>query len=291
MSGIKDIDEDELIQVEPDVLQETKAIVETCPQCGRMFGVGGARRSPSMKGVCVDCARQQRSVTKLKKEANLGWMELAREQGIPLWEQQPDESVDEYDLWCTYRDLWPDVRPTVSKVASVLRCNVNQVQRAFTKWTWASRLQAWISEVNADRVSQLRAARRTMVDEHIALGESLRHKMTEAVKYLDPEDLTPNEFVALLKETQRFEATSRDALDSLEAATARDIDGMPDGLFVSRGSVDGSNGVGSQQGNAAGLSQSDAAEVVDILRAAGVLQVNGARVGIRQTTTTEVVAE
>ena len=106
--------------------------------------------------------------------------------------------------------------------------------------------------------------------------------MVKAVDALDPEDLTPNELVALLKETQRLEQTGRDALDAVERDTAMDIDNMPR-------SVTGQQDDQVHE-NSKGLSVDDMAEVVGILQQAGVLQVNGARVGVRQTTTTEVVA-
>lgn len=272
----------EPIAVIPEVLEEG-VVVATCPGCGRAFGINGLRRSTSMPDYCMDCARQQRALAKAAKDDNTGWLALAEEQGIPLWEQQPDESKDEFDLWCSYRDLWPEVRPTVTKVASALRLPVNKVQRAYNKWTWAARLQAWIREVNADRVAELRESRRKMVADHLAIGEKLREKALKAVDYLDPTDVTPSELVALLKETQRFEQTARDSLDAIEQATANDIDNMPAGLFQKDDNE--------AAGNARGITVEDAQEVMAILEKAGVVQVNGAKVGIRKTTTTEVVAE
>lgn len=271
----------EPIAVIPEVLEEG-VVVATCPGCGRAFGINGLRRSTSMPDYCMDCARQQRALTKAAKDDNTGWLAIAEEQGIPLWEQQPGESTEEFELWCSYRDLWPEVRPTVTKVASALRLSSNTVQRAYNKWTWAARLQAWIREVNADRVAELRESRKRMVADHISIGEKLRAKALKAVDYLDPTDVTPTELVALLKETQRFEQTARDALDAVEQATATDIDNMPAGLFQKENDQ--------QFGNAKGLTLEDAQEVMAILAQAGVVQANGAKVGIRQTTTTEVVA-
>lgn len=274
---------EESAPIHAESLQRSGLLLPSCRRCGRPFDIGGVTRSPDNRDFCIKCARKERTELVASKENNSGWMQLAMEACIPLWEQQPNESSDEYELWCSYRDLWPEVRPTITKVASASNVSVQVVQKAFNRWTWTARLQAWIREVNADRVAELRASRRQMVADHISLGEKMRAKMLVAVDNLDPEDVTPSELVALLKETQRLEQTSRESLDALEAETASDIDNMPEGLFASADSE--------SRGNSRGLTNEGISEVVNILQAAGVLQVSGAKVGVRQTSTTEVVIE
>lgn len=273
-----------VIPVDATVLK-SEAIVATCPGCGRAFDVNGVRRSVSNQDYCIDCAKSQRALSRDGAKDNSGWVQVAEEAGIPLWERQPGETTDEYFMWETYRDLWPTVRPTVSKVASTLGVGSVTVQRAFRRWTWAARLQAWIREVNADRVAVLRQARKKMVEEHITIGEKLRAKALVMVDNLDPYDVTPNELVNLLKVTQQFEETARDSLDAVEQATATDVDAIQASAYSEAGKT------GEKSGNAKGISTDDAAEVIKILAAAGVLQVGNTKVGVRQTTTTEVVAE
>lgn len=270
-----------VIPVDAEVLK-AEAIVDTCHDCGRAFDGKQVRRSPSSPDYCMACAPRHRALSRQKKEDNSRWIQVAEEGGIPLWEQQPNETATEYDMWVCYRDLWPAVRPTVTKVASTMGVSTTDVQKAFRRWTWAARLQAWIREVNADRVAELRQSRRKMVEDHITIGEKLRAKALKAVDNLDEYDVTPSELVQLLKLTQQFEETARDAMDAVEQATAQDIDNMPAGLFES-GDKDEK-----QLGNARGISQDDAAEVVKILAAAGVLNVGSTKIGVRQTTTTEV---
>lgn len=275
-------DGEEVIPVDAAVLRPG-AIVATCKGCSQPFDVK-VRRSGTDSEYCVDCAAQHRGTIRKAKRDNSHWLEHALEAGIPPWEQQPEESNEEYEFWDCYRGLWPEVRPTVSKVAKELGVSVGRVQRIATRWTWPARLQSWIREVNAERTATLRAAKRRMVEDHISLGEKMRAKMVDAVDALDPEDLTPNELVALLKETQRLEQTGRDALDAVERETANDIDS----IHMGAAAHDVEDGKPTE--NSKGLSVEDMAEVVGILQQAGVLQVNGARVGVRQTTTTEVVA-
>lgn len=269
-----------VIAVEAEVLRPG-TIVETCRGCGQAFDIK-VKRSSVDRDYCVSCAAAARHDINTAKRDNSHWLERALELGIPPWEQQPGEGNEEYELWEYYRALWPEVRPTVTRVANDTGVSTGKVQRVATMWTWPARLQSWVREVNADRTAELRAAKRRMVEDHITLGERMRAKMVKAVDALDPEDLTPNELVALLKETQRLEQTSRDALDAVERDTAMDIDNMPR-------SVTGQQDDQVHE-NSKGLSVDDMAEVVGILQQAGVLQVNGARVGVRQTTTTEVVA-
>ena len=259
-------------------MSEVEAIVlDTCRSCGKTFGVD-CERSNSLREYCAACAPAARKLARSDKRSNEGWIEAALEQGIPLWEQQPGESNEEYELWVVYRDLWPDVRPTVSKVSKATDTPVGTVQRAYTMWTWGARLQAWIREVTAERTAETRRAKQAMVEDHIKLGEVMREKMLLAVQSLDPYDVTPSELVSLLKETQRLESTSREMLEDIDAATAADVDGWtpvdaPAGLFE-----DGAGALATGQTKAAGLNEAGMLEVVNILATAGVLK----GVGLRQ---------
>lgn len=234
-----------------------------------------------LNGSVVPEAKQAEALSHME-DLNKNWVAVAEEAGIPLWDQQPNETVDEFDMWTTYRDLWPTVRPTVTKVAQALGVTTNKVMKASRKWTWAARLQAWIREVNAEHTAELRQARRKMVEDQIAIGEKLRSKMLKAVENLDEYDVTPGELVQLLKVTQSFEDTARESLDAVERETAADVDSTE--LFVPEDQAE-------LQSNSRGISAEDAAEVVKILQTAGVLSMPGTKVGVRQTTTTEVVAE
>lgn len=247
-------------------------VLPACSKCGRTFDID-CSRSNANRDVCKDCASGVRSETQIAKRDNSNWLEVAMEEGIPLWEQQPEESNAEFELWQSYMQLWPGVRPTVSKVASATGVAVSTVQRAYNKWTWSARLQAWIREVTAERTAELRSARRKMVDDHVKMGELMRAKAIEAIEYFDPGDVTPNELVSILKETQRLESSARDMLDDVERATAADIDSSfspvdaPAGLFVDGATSDSLSGA-----PRAGLNEAGMLEVVDILAKAGVLK-------------------
>lgn len=247
-------------------------VLPACDKCGRTFGIT-CKRSNAQRSLCTDCAKGAREDAQLAKRDNEGWLELAMEQGIPLWEQQPNESNSEFALWQTYMGLWPSVRPTISKVSQASGVPTSTVQRAYNKWTWSARLQAWIREVTAERTADLRNARRKMVDDHVRMGELMRQKAIEAIEYFDPGDVTPNELVSILKETQRLESTARDMLDDVERATANDIDSFspvdaPAGLFADGAAVEGLPGASPR----AGLNEAGMLEVVDILAKAGVLK-------------------
>ena len=243
--------------------------LDTCKGCGKTFGID-CDRSNADREYCSSCASSARGRVQQGKRDNEGWLEMALEEGIPLWEQQPNESNEEYSLWVCYMQLWPGVRPTVTRVAEACEVSASTVQRAYNKWTWGARLQAWIREVTAERTAQLRESRRRMVDEHVSMGEAMRAKAMQAIEAFDPYDVTPNELVSILKETQRLESTARDMLDSVEQAVASDVDGYvsveaPAGLFSEeQPSLSATNH--------RGLSQQGIREVVDILSAAGVLR-------------------
>ena len=249
-------------------------MINKCKKCFKLFGID-CERSNTNREYCKECDSSMiKEIQEIKKN-NDNWLELAIEEGIPLWEQQPGESNEEYALWCDYMKLWPGVRPTVSKAANASGASVSTVQRAFNKWTWGARLQAWIRECTAERTAELRAARRRMVDDHVTMGELMRTKAMAAIEAFDPEDVTPNELVSILKETQRLESTARDMLDDVERAVASDIDSFspvdaPAGLFVDSGNAELPAGVSPSRG----LGTADMMEVAEILANAGVLKVS-----------------
>ena len=85
--------------------------------------------------------------------------------------------------------------------------------------------------------------------------------------------MTPNELVSILKETQRLEATARDMLDDIERSVQADVDSYepinaPAGLFEEPGDP------AALPGGRRGLDTAGMMEVVDILKNAGVLEVN-----------------
>ena len=261
-------------------------VLDTCKKCGKTFDVDCAR-SNANRDYCRDCAPAARAAAALEKRDNKDWIAVAREQGIPLWEQQPGESNDEYELWLVYRDLWPDQRPTVTRVGQAVGTPAATVSRAHQRWTWGARLQAWIREVTAERTAEMRRAKQKMVEDHIALGKVMREKMAIAVESLDPYDVTPSELVSLLKEMQRLETTSRDMLDDVERAVAADVDGYtpvdaPVGLFVDGGSD--ALALPGESPSGASMSQRDMLEVVDILAKSGYLK----QVGVQQTVVVNV---
>lgn len=252
-------------------------VLDTCKGCGKTFGVD-CKRSNTNREYCRDCGTAARGLARKEKRDNTGWIEAALEQGIPLWEQQPGESNDEYELWLRYRDLWPEERPTVSRVSKATGTPVQTVQRAFTMWAWAARLQAWVREVTAEKTAETRRAKQAMVNDHIAMGEAMRKKAIAAIEAFDPYDVTPNELVSILKETQRLESTARDMLDDIEASTMADIDNSsllvdaPAGLFVDGATTPAAGASPSLP--RAGLSEAGLLEVASILANAGVLTVS-----------------
>ena len=80
------------------IVETVEAIVlDTCEKCGKTFGVD-CERSNANRSFCRQCAAAARSDAVVLKRDNEGWIDIAREQGIPLWEQQPGESNEEHEL-------------------------------------------------------------------------------------------------------------------------------------------------------------------------------------------------
>ncbi|MCD8209184.1 MAG: hypothetical protein LUD72_14695 [Bacteroidales bacterium] len=194
------------------------------------------------------------------------WIQTARESGTPLWEKQIDETDDDYQIWCTYRDIWPESRPTVSKTAELLSVPVRTVQKAYNRWAYNVRLQAWIREVTADDASRMRSRARRAQEQQLSMAADLREKLATSIDALEPEQIPPTSLSNLLRTVADLEESATDTLQALSEEETSDID-TADPYGLPAADEEGNDG--------RRLTAEQAAEVAGILVAAGVLPQGG----------------
>ena len=252
------------IDTEPTMAEEMVPMVH-CPKCGQYKPA-----HQSNPHLCVDCVKAENNRWSRLRMQNTDWVANAKENGIDLWLQQPGETQWEYTVWCAYRDAYPGKKPSYSDVARQLGTTYEAVRKVSRRWTFQTRLQAWIKYCDEVTLQQRRQEILDMNKEHVDMAARLRSKLSIAIDQIDPMTLKPSEIASLARLSADMERKARvDTIAQEEIRRdAMTVDENPD-LKKSP------------------TKQSDLSEVVGILLKAGALG-DITKIGVRQTQTTEL---
>lgn len=238
----------------------------TCRKCGQQKPA-----SPRTPGWCVDCERAYNNRYSYLRQHNSDWPEVAKENGLALWERQPGETQLEWTIWLAYRDSYPGSKPSYKAAAEKAGTTYDFVVKTATRWSFNMRMQAWIAECDRITIAQRRQEVLDMNKDHIAMAAKLRAKMHAAIDNIDPYSLKPGELSSLLKTMSELERKAQLESMSIEQQ-------------LSDGFVDADN----PNIKKSPTKQGDLGEVVSILLKAGALG-DITQIGVRKTETTEVV--
>ncbi len=240
----------------------------TCKQCGQQKPA--SHRTPHW---CVDCEKAYNNRYSFMRKHNADWMEVAKENGIELWERQPGETQLEWSIWQAYRDSYPGSKPSYKGVAEKVGSTYDFVRGVASRWGFQTRMQAWIAECDRLTLAQRRQEVLDMNADHIAMAAKLRDKLNLAIDNIDPFGLKPGELNGLMKTMAELERKARTDTMAVEAMRAE-------------GFVDADN----PELKKSPTKQSDLSEVLGILLKAGALgDVSALGVRTTETKVTEVV--
>lgn len=239
----------------------------TCRQCSQQ------KPASNTPGWCIDCERAYNNRYSYMRSHNDNWVEVAKSNGIELWERQPGETQLEWTIWQAYRDSYPGAKPSYKSVATKANTTYDFVKKTAARWSFQIRMQAWIADCDRVTLAQRRQEVLDMNKDHISMARKLREKMHAAIDLVDPAALKPGELNSLLKTVTELEKKAH--MDSMA------IEGMQGDGYVDNENPDIKKSP---------TKQGDLAEVVGILLKAGALG-DITQIGVRQTETktTEVV--
>ena len=237
----------------------------TCKQCGQQKPA-----STRTTGWCVNCEKAYNNRYSFMRKQNSDWMEIAKDNGIELYERQPGETQLEWTIWQAYRDSYPGAKPSYKDVATKVGSTYDFVKKTAARWSFNTRMQAWITECDRMTLVQRRQEVLDMNADHIAMATKLRQKMSVAIDNIDPFSLKPGEIGSLMKTMADLERKAHTDSMAIEA-------------MRSDGFVDADN----PELKKSPTKQGDLNEVLSILLRAGAL----GDIGVRTTETkvTEVV--
>ena len=222
--------------------------------------------------LCDDCVKAEDNRVSYYRMHNFNWMDVAKEADLKVWERQPAETDREWQVWLSYRDAYPSVRPSYRLVAETLGTSYNVVKKVAMRWTFPARLQAWAKFCDDLTLSQRRQEILDMNAKHISMATTLNDKLKIAIDKIVPETLEVKDIQGLFKLATDIERKAR--VDNLTAESTKLSDEANPELKKSP------------------TKSEDLGTVMQILAKAGVLG-SGAKVGVKQTTstTTEIVVQ
>ena len=234
----------------------------TCRRCGQ-------QKAPYKEDghLCEACVKAENNRVSYYRQHNFNWVDVAKEAELELWERQPAETDHEYHIWLVYRDTYPSKKPTYRGVAEQVGTTINVVKKIGLRWHFPTRMQAW-----AKRCDELTLKQRTeeivgMNQKHITMAQKLNEKLLTAIESIKPHDIEVKDIKGLLQISSELERKAR--MHDMELFKPSIVeDGNPDLRKVA-------------------TKTEDLKDVIEILAKAGMLT----NVGIRQTTTTEVVVK
>ena len=237
-----------------------------CPKCSLE-----SEQSSTTPGMCKVCEKAYNSRISHYRQ-NHDWIAVAKENSIDLWLQQPNETQWEYSVWLAFRDSYPGKKPTYAAVAAQLDCTYDAVKSIAHRWSFQTRLQAWIKNCDEITLLQRRTEIVDMNKSHIDMSVAIREKLAKAITNIDPYCMKPGEIVALAKLSADMEKAAR-------------VDTIAQGELINELMVDNTNPELKKDNS---INKKDMQEVLNVLMGAGVLG-NVSNIGVRKTTTTEVV--
>lgn len=113
------------------------------------------------------------------------------------WERQPGESAKAFEAFELYCQLGEE--RSVRKVAQRLDKSRTQIGEWSSKWNWVDRARDYDNELKRQKLRAEKEAYRKMKQRHIGMAIQLQQKAFDALKKLNPEDLSPKEIREFLK--------------------------------------------------------------------------------------------
>lgn len=196
------------------------------------------------------------------------WVEQAAALGLAVYERQPDEGDAEWLIWTTYRNHYPGRLPSWAELAKECGVSTAAVVKAANTWRYRMRIVAWGNNADAANADERIQAIREMNKQQLDQARILRAKVTEALDYLDPATLKPNELATLMKLANEQERRIVEALpEKVEGQAAMTADASAESHRTEAANVN---------------------EILSIMAAAGAL--GKSIIGVeKQTVTTERV--
>jgi hypothetical protein len=228
-----------------------------CRKCGK-----SGKISPK-EGICQECYKGEKALIK----HNDFWIDASESAGLELWERQPQETDQEWSVWCAWKAYYPGKQRTKTEIAAELGMSVATLSKTAKKWCYDIRMRSWAAHVDQlirnTRYNDLMEANK----KHIEMATRLSEKLAVAIDNLDPYEIKPSQLNQLLRTAAELEHKAR-------------VDVVATGEKIS----ENAGVVQATKKEAAPIKRDQMNEVLGIL-------VESGAIGIKETRTTELIRE
>lgn len=197
---IEDAEKHEDKQAVEDAITVITGEENKCSRCGTPMLAGDG-------DMCTICRAETAQVSGLSAKTNTDWQDIAKELGLEVFEQQPEETPLEWQIWTAYRNHYPGKLPTFTELAKEANCAVATVVKAAHKWDYKLRILAWAKHTDADIQDERIQAIKEMNAKQLELARIGMDKLLIAVNNLDPLTMPSREITPMLKAVTELQRT------------------------------------------------------------------------------------
>lgn len=128
-----------------------------------------------------------------------------------VWERLPDESLENYNRFCAYRDL--GIGRTLKQAVEVYGLEPQSLatfEALSSKYNWKFRVGAFDEFINSKAIEAAQAEIIEMRKRHLLVATAFQAKAVEALKKINPEELSPKEILSWVSKGVEIERTARE---------------------------------------------------------------------------------
>ncbi len=163
---------------------------------------------PRRRKECIPCHAARKTAYKKFNDQDTSWMKLCEEYGLELWEKQPRETIQAFNAWVLYRDMYPGIAPTIGKVAAKLELPYTDIREWARRWNWKERLNAWVLYLDEENRQKKLDLKNALIERHLKVADAMQSKIEERLKRLDPNELEPHELARWVDLATKIERLS-----------------------------------------------------------------------------------
>ena len=125
------------------------------------------------------------------------------------WERLPEETSRQYEAFCIYRNMGPE--RSILKVAQEwsIGGHTSKLKEWSSKYHWVERASAYDEHIDEIKRARNEEAIIEMSARHADYSLQIQEKAIEALRFINHEDLKPNEFIKWLDIAIKIERLSR----------------------------------------------------------------------------------
>jgi hypothetical protein len=120
------------------------------------------------------------------------WYDLGISMGVAPWEQFPTEPRSAFNVFCVYRDAYPE-QMTTKELSVATGYGTSAIRHWIDRWKWKERYFEYGRMLDKKAMVEQMDIRKDMNDRQIGVAKDLLTKAMERIEHIDVDELSPGE--------------------------------------------------------------------------------------------------